>query len=168
VKEKCAVVACIMAAFCLSGVLRACAQDESFDLKVADLESRINVERDEVSDLRHRQVQAERQKSLLALEIEQEARRISKLNSEIKPASGRARTRASWKRAAPAAAPAACAPSEAVMRQQEPALSDPQSGAPDIDAESQAEIDRLVAMREKLIAERDSLEQIVKPAPGAP
>jgi hypothetical protein len=54
------------------------------------------------------------------------------------------------------------------MRQQEPALSDPQSGAPDIDAESQAEIDRLVAMREKLIAERDSLEQIVKPAPGAP
>jgi hypothetical protein len=166
VKEKCAVVACMMAAFCLGGVLRACAQDESFDLKVADLESRINVERDEVSDLRHRQVQAERQKSALALEIEQELGRISKLNSEIKPASGRAKARASWKRAAPA--PAASAPSETAAQQREPALSDPQSGALDIDAESQAEIDRLVAMREKLIAERDSLEQIVKPAPGAP
>ena len=168
----------MITACCLSGVLRACAQEESFDLKAADLESRINVERDEVSDLRQRQVQAQRQKSLLALEIEQELGRISKLNREIKPASGRAQTRASLKRAAlvpaarpavsaPAQAPAACTPSAAAA-EQEPALYVPQSGAQDVDAESQAEIDRLVAMREKLVAERDSLEQIVKPAPGAP
>jgi hypothetical protein len=157
VKKKCAVVACMMAACCLSGVLCACAQDGPNDLKVTDLESRINVERDAVSDLRQREVRAQREKSLLALEIEQELGRISKLNREIKPAPGRSQK----------AAHASSAPS-AVPVKQMPDLSSSQSGDLAIDAESQAEIDRLVAMREKLVAERDSLEKLVKTAPGAP
>jgi hypothetical protein len=164
----------MMAAFCLSGILCARAQDEGLDLKTADLESRIYVERDAVSDLRQRQVQAQREKSILLAEIEQEVGRISKLNREIKPSPRGAHPRASWKKrvpipeacpAAPAAAaaePVVCVPS-AIAAQKEPALSVPSSDGLAVDAESQAEIDRLVEMREKLIAERDDLEQIVKP-----
>ncbi len=150
----------MMTACCLSGMLCACAKAESTDLKMSDLKSRIDIERDAVSDLRQRQAQAQREKSLLLTEIDQEVSRISKLNREVQPSQSSTHARTSWKR--PAAAQVSSMP-PVVPVKQEPDNSCSASGDLAIDAESKAEIDRLVEMREKLVAERDSLEQIVKP-----
>ena len=151
----------------LSLVLCAFAQDNGSDMSEANLEARISAERESVSYLQKRRAQAQREQSLLTNEIEQELGRISKLNHSVRPAPSSAETSVSWKIAEPAAAqPVASAPPVPAAKQ-EPALAVSPSTGLAVDAESQAEIDKLVEMREKLISERDSLEQMVKPAPGA-
>jgi hypothetical protein len=150
VKKKCAAGICLIAACFLSSAVFASGQDGITDREDQDVQVRVNVERAAVSDLRQRQVSAEREKSLLTAEIEQEILMISRLNRTIEHAAVKKQARVP--RHSLTAIPA---------RRYPVAASAPAA----IDDESQAQIERLAGMKKDLIDERHTLEAAVKEEP---
>jgi hypothetical protein len=180
VTAKFAAISCLITAGFFAGVVCAFGQDED---SMAGVQSRIGVERAAISELRQRQSAVEREKSLLVAEIEQEVRRISQLNHTIARAPRRVRAPQPLKKQAskPAPKPAKLpavrrtitpppaaaesfpeAPSIAEELPPEAVPAAPPFDARLIDAESQAEIDRLSSMKKDLVSEKDTLEHVVK------
>jgi len=158
-------VACVLNICVLCGSIAAFGQNDGVDIRIDDLKARIKAERSAILELKQRQSNAEHEKLLLTTEIDQEVVRISKLNRLIERAPRHARvpalpeiqesTPAANTAKQPALRPARPAPVTAVP-------SVPSSVPQTIDAESQAEIDRLSAMKKDLILEKSTLEQVVK------